>query len=135
MRSLTPAKGIAMRASLLAMIVLAAPALGGAPDALAIAPAGVCAGEEPGQALPAPPGPPGTEAVRDESRPPLAGALHLSPNDVAVPVAQATETPPGPPGFAGPGPCDNPGSGCAGEKIVDDRDPGSGCGFPGSPCP
>jgi hypothetical protein len=57
--------------------------------------------------------------------------------DLAPPVS--SPAPPGPeiPPFDPPGrdSCDDPGSGCAVVcEICEDPDPGTGCGFPGSPC-
>jgi hypothetical protein len=55
-------------------------------------------------------------------------------------VPPVSSAPPGGPGvdpFDPPGrdSCDDPGSGCAAVcEICEDPDPGTGCGFPGSPC-
>jgi hypothetical protein len=55
-------------------------------------------------------------------------------------VPPVSSPPPGGPGvdpFDPPGrdSCDDPGSGCAAVcEICEDPDPGTGCGFPGSPC-
>jgi hypothetical protein len=53
------------------------------------------------------------------------------------PVASPPPAGPGIEPFDAPGrdSCDTPGSGCAAVcQICDDPDPGTGCGFPGSPC-
>jgi hypothetical protein len=55
-------------------------------------------------------------------------------------IPPVSSPPPGGPGvdpFDPPGrdSCDDPGSGCSAVcEICDDPDPGTGCGFPGSPC-
>lgn len=119
-----------MRGWLLPILLLATPALGEAPARLVLAPAGDCAGEERDLALPPLPKP-----VQEETPPP-ASLLHLSPTDVAANATRASVlAPPVPTAFSGPDACDNPGSGCALEKLLDDPDPGTGCGFPGSTCP
>lgn len=65
---------------------------------------------------------------------PIAVAAHLTPTQVAAtPTADAPPLPL-PPAFAGPDACDEPGSGCV-LKSLEDPDPGSGCGMPGSNCP
>jgi hypothetical protein len=61
--------------------------------------------------------------------------VHLIPASVSSHASVATFAGPTPAAFGGPGACDNPGSGCMTQRIADDPDPGSGCGFPGSPCP
>jgi hypothetical protein len=138
-----------MRACLVVLLVLfALPALADAPPPVVVAPAGECAGEERDLAvnlLPragssgsaSPMGEPGaSEPARAGSAPTGPPAvLHLTPTQVAAAGGQPAASLPEPPSFAGPGACDNPGSGCAPSKIFDDPNPGSGCGFPGSPCP
>jgi hypothetical protein len=123
-----------VRAFVVAMCLLATSAVAeDAPPALAVAPAGECAGEERELAQPFLP----KAASKDEAVPLATGASGLgllSPTQVAASGALAGVPPPTAPSFAGPGACDTPGSGCVTE-IVDDPDPGSGCGFPGSPCP
>jgi hypothetical protein len=119
-----------MRAWLLSMLVLATPALAGTPATLEVAPAGICAGDEGDldpRVLPVPPA--GEPAALE------VGIVHLTPADVASNAALAALPLPAPAVFEGPGACDNPGSGCAGREILEDPDPGTGCGFPGSPCP
>jgi len=118
-----------MRTWLLSMLLLAAPAFAGAPATIVVAPAGECAGDEDlaRRTLPEPPA--------NEPTPLEVGALHLTPTDVASKAPLAGLPLPAPGAFAGPGACDNPGSGCAAAKIVEDPDPGTGCGFPGSACP
>jgi hypothetical protein len=103
---------------------------------LVVAPAGVCAGEERELAPPPTAKPPAQES--SSALPPPATmppTLHLSPTQVASAAPAAAIEPPTPPSFAGPGACDRPGSGCMLEKVLDDPDPGTGCGMPGSPCP
>ncbi|HEY8121056.1 MAG TPA: hypothetical protein VII78_07025 [Myxococcota bacterium] len=121
-----------MRACLLATLLLAPPALAGAPTVLA--PAGVCAGEEPDLVVRLLPR---AKSAEDALAPAssLSGVLHLSPMDVSAASAFATLAAPNFPAFGGTGACDNPGSGCIPDKIADDPNPGTGCGFPGSPCP
>jgi hypothetical protein len=119
-----------MRAAVVAMVLLAAPASAQAPPQIVVAPAGECAGEELDLAqgvFPLAPAP--SEA------PPEFTLAHLTPANVAANGSVAGAPPPTAPEFLGPGSCDNPGSGCLGEKLVEDPDPGTGCGFPGSPCP
>jgi hypothetical protein len=119
-----------MRAWLLSMLLLATPAFAEAPAPIVVAPAGSCAEDDANRAPRALPKPPA-----DEPAPLEAGVLHLSPADVASNAALAGLPLPAPAAFEGPGACDNPGSGCAGARIVEDPDPGTGCGFPGSGCP
>jgi len=135
-----------MRVCLLGLLLLATGA-SAETGKLVVAPAGVCAGEERDLTLPV-----GAKPAADEessaSEGPAAGAvpggapavtlpaaLHLSPTQVASGAAVSGLAPPVPPAFAGPGACDEPGSGCSLEKVLDDPDPGTGCGLPGSPCP
>jgi hypothetical protein len=117
------------------MCLLAAPAFAEAPQpTLVVAPAGDCAGEERELVLPVlPKAASKDEAVSLATGP--SGLALLDPKQVASSGPLAGLPPPAPSAFAGPGACDTPGSGCVTEKLVDDPDPGSGCGFPGSPCP
>jgi hypothetical protein len=119
-----------MRLWLACLLLVAAPALAGPPATIVVAPAGECAGEERDLVLPPLPGREDSEAFVL-----VPGVLHLSPKQVASGPPRALIPPPAASPFEGPGPCDEPGSGCALEKLIDDPDPGSGCGFPGSPCP
>jgi len=119
-----------MRAWLLSMLLLAAPAFAEAPAPIVVAAAGSCAEDDPNRAPRALPKPPA-----DETAPLAVGVLHLTPANVAANAAFAGLPRPPTAAFEGPGACDNPGSGCAGAKIVEDPDPGTGCGFPGSACP
>jgi len=127
-----------MRVCLLGLLLLAA---GASADGgkLVVAPAGVCAGEERDLVLPT--AKPAADQPGSTFEPASApavttpAALHLSPTHVASGPHVAGLAPPSLPAFAGPGACDRPGSGCALEKILDDPDPGTGCGMPGSPCP
>ena len=66
--------------------------------------------------------------------PPIAVAAHLTPTQVAATPAADAPPLPLPPAFAGPDACDEPGSGCV-LKSLEDPDPGTGCGMPGSNCP
>jgi hypothetical protein len=126
-----------MRVCLLGLLLLAASASADV-GKLVVAPAGPCAGEEGDLAAKASGKRAGNEAASSDP----AGApgvmapavLHLSPTQVAS-GGTGGLAPPVPPAFAGPGACDRPGSGCALEKVLDDPDPGTGCGMPGSPCP
>ena len=130
MGPLTSRKGPCMRGWLLTFLALAAPALADEPPALRVAPAGTCAGEESDVAtrlLPAP--------LATEPAPGAPSVVHLVPSSVSAGTGGTTFALPTPSAFAGPGACDNPGSGCITERIVDDPDPGTGCGFPGSACP
>ena len=119
-----------MRSSVLIALLLGSLAsLASAEERLVVAAAGECAGEERELAA----------RVLPKSSATVASAttvLLLSPSDVAAasPALAAAELP-SPPSFSGPGACDNPGSGCVPDKVLDDPDPGTGCGFPGSPCP
>ena len=61
----------------------------------------------------------------------VAGYPALLPPVGTAPDAGPSIDPFDPPGRDS---CDDPGSGCL-SKIFDDPDPGTGCGFPGSPCP
>jgi hypothetical protein len=129
-----------MRAWLLSIFVLAAPALAEAPATIVVAPAGECAGEERDLARPALPKPPARDAagpvgIANDPTPTPAGVVHLTPTNVASNAPLAEAPLPALSAFGGPGACDNPGSGCALEKIIEDPDPGTGCGFPGSGCP
>ena len=120
-----------MRVCAFLLLVIAAPALADEPARIVVAPAGECAGDERDLVL-APLAKPG----QDGAELPAPGALHLSPAQVAAhDPAPAAGTPPVPSAFTGPGACDNPGSGCVLEKLLDDPNPGTGCGFPGSSCP
>jgi hypothetical protein len=119
-----------MRAWLLWIAFAATPALAGAPGRLDLAPAGECAGEERELAVALLPKPPAEE----DAKPP-ASVLHLNPNEVAASAVLVSPSLPEPAAFSGPGACDNPGSGCALGELVEDPDPGTGCGFPGSACP
>ncbi|HEU4428934.1 MAG TPA: hypothetical protein VFT98_09280 [Myxococcota bacterium] len=129
-----------MRVYLLGLLLLAT---GASADAgkLVVAPAGVCAGEERDLLVPPAAKPEADEAAsaleEPAGAPPVTmpAAFHLSPTQVASGPDLAGLAPPVPPAFAGPGACDHPGSGCALEKVLDDPDPGTGCGLPGSPCP
>ncbi len=122
------------RATLLAIALLLVSDRASAVDPSELAPPGLCAGEERDIELRAkgalPSGDEGT-STGGPSR------LHLSPLQVAGAAGPAPALPlPAAPSMVGPGPCDQPGSGCAGEvKVFDDPNPGTGCGFPGSPCP
>ncbi len=118
-----------MRACAFALILLAAPALADAKPKIVVAPAGECAGEE--RELAAGPFPKPPEAAEV----PGLSLLHLTPANVAASAPSAGAALPTPPAFTGPGPCDNPGSGCSLAEIVDDPNPEAGCGFPGSTCP
>jgi hypothetical protein len=63
----------------------------------------------------------------------VAGVPGLTP-----PVSTPPSDGPGIDPFDPPGrdSCDDPGSGCSAVcEICEDPDPGTGCGFPGSPCP
>jgi hypothetical protein len=60
----------------------------------------------------------------------VAGLPGLVPPVASPPPAGPELDPFEPPGRDA---CDEPGSGCSG-AVFDDPDPGSGCGFPGSPC-
>lgn len=121
-----------MRACVLGMLLLATPAFAGAPT-IVVAPAGECAGEERELAHPFVPKP---ARPTDAALASLPLALsHLAPTSVAAGTAPANAQLPSPPAFSGPGACDNPGSGCVSEKLLEDPDPGTGCGFPGSACP
>lgn len=127
-----------MRTCLLALSLAAAPAWAESQPrttaTIAVAPAGECAGEERELAQHLlPKGAEEADAVPAATGP--SALSHLAPTQVAAAAPAATVPLPALPAFAGPGACDNPGSGCATERIVDDPDPGSGCGFPGSPCP
>ncbi len=93
-----------------------------------VAPAGECAGDERDLSLPLLP----KESAATASAP---AHLLLSPTVVAAAPGGAKSSPPAFASFGGPGACDNPGSGCVPEKLIEDPDPGTGCGFPGSPCP
>ena len=119
-----------MRHWLACLALVAAPALAEPPAELVVAPAGECAGEERDLGLPPLPRREDSEALL-----PSAGVLHLSPTQVASGPTRPLTPPPAASLFEGPGACDEPGSGCALEKLIDDPDPGTGCGFPGSPCP
>ena len=119
-----------MRVWLLPLLALAAPALADVPPGAPLAPAGTCAGEEPDLAR----GPSSTETLSEPAPAPLS-VVHLVPMSVSSGASAASFAPPTPSAFSGPGACDNPGSGCMAERIVDDPDPGTGCGFPGSACP
>lgn len=118
-----------MRACAFALVLLAAPAFADAKPKIVVAPAGACAGEE--RELVAGPFP---KAPKEASVPGLSLA-HLSPANVAASASSAAAALPSPPAFDGPGPCDNPGSGCSLAEMFDDPNPEAGCGFPGSPCP
>jgi len=143
-----------MRVCLVALLLLAT---GAAADTgkLVVAPAGVCAGDERDLALalgskaraedsevaegsavvstPMPGTVPATPAAAPAATMPA--TLHLSPTQVSSGPSVAGLEPPAPPTFAGPGACDQPGSGCVLERVLEDPDPGTGCGLPGSPCP
>jgi hypothetical protein len=122
-----------MRRSVLAALLFGSLAsLAGAEERLVLAPAGECAGEERDLALPLLPNLGAKGGANDASTP---AHLLLSPLSVASSAGLPGAELPEPPLFGGPGACDNPGSGCLLEKIIDDPDPGTGCGFPGSPCP
>jgi hypothetical protein len=116
--------------------MLLATALAGAATAsLAIDPSevaapGVCAGEERDLAVRAASGRAKGQAASDG----VPVQLLLSPEQVAAGGGPLALDLPAPSTFAGPGACDSPGSGCTSSKL-DDPDPGTGCGFPGSPCP
>jgi hypothetical protein len=117
-----------MRLWPLLALALAAPAVAGAPP-IVVAPAGPCAGEEPELRL-----------LLAPSRglvPPPGAVQHLTASAVdAGAAAPGSElAPPAPSPFAGPDACDNPGSGCLQDRLFEDPDPGTGCGFPGSVCP
>ena len=105
------------------------------PDELA--PPGVCAGEQ-------------RELRRGPIQPEAADAdgtttrglarVHVMPTDVAAAPLPIGGPRPIPPSFAGPGPCDRPGSGCQGAVLpaasaatprFTDPDPAGGCNFPG----
>ena len=130
---------------LAAAICLVAIPLAGTPswalDPNELAPPGVCAGDE--RELEVRAGANRSSAAADEATPAgladgIAGPaqLHLSPIQVGAAGGSLGLPVPEAPAFAGPGACDDPGSGCAGGgKINEDPDPGTGCGFPGSPCP
>jgi hypothetical protein len=113
-----------LRIGVLVFATLAAPALGEAPK-LAVAPAGVCAGEEPDLIV-------RLTDEDDDARMPI--SLLLTPSDVAAGTPSAGLPAPALPQFSGPGPCDDPGSGCRTRPILEVPDPGTGCGFPGSEC-
>ena len=119
-----------MRVWLLSIVVLAAPAFAENPAPIVFAPAGECAGEERELTLDPLPKP-----AANQSIPPQASLLHVSPAQVAANASAGGPPPPNSSAFAGPGACDNPGSGCVQERVFEDPDPGSGCGLPGSPCP
>jgi hypothetical protein len=125
-----------MRCAILALGLLAAPALGETPG-LALAPAGECAGEERELAPRA-----SARAQDGDAEAPAPIPAATGPNALAhltplPPVAGGASplAPPASSAFEGPGPCDTPGSGCAVKTLVDDPDPGTGCGLPGSACP
>jgi hypothetical protein len=119
-----------MRAWIACLALVAVPALAEPPARIAVAPAAECAGEERDLALPPLPKPGDADAPL-----PNPGILHLTLAQVAAGGPRVLTPPPTASSFEGPGPCDEPGSGCALDKLVDDPDPGTGCGFPGSPCP
>ena len=129
-----------MRVCLLGLLLLAAAASSAEGAKLVVAPAGVCAEEERDLTLPPREKPVGDESASGPEQPTggaavtLPPTLHLSPQQVASGPDVGGLAPPIPPAFAGPGACDRPGSGCALEKVLDDPDPGTGCGLPGSPC-
>jgi hypothetical protein len=140
-----------MRRLLTALCLLGAASALAEERRVVVAPAGECAGEErelaanllpkPGDGADRKVGtqlatPFGSAPASAGATPPAASAAtHLSPAQVAGAPSAATTTPPAPPVFGGPGACDDPGSGCSTGKVVEDPDPGTGCGFPGSPCP
>jgi hypothetical protein len=128
------------------MVLFALPALA-APPKIVVAPAGDCAGEERELANPLLPKGVAPEDAALAPEAPVAEPdtglavgpepiAHLTPANVAanLPPAGSPLQQPVPPSFAGPGACDTPGSGCV-EGLFEDPDPGTGCGFPGSPCP
>ena len=118
-----------MRQGFLAGLLLGSLAsVAGGEERIVVAPAGECAGEEREIVLPLFP----KETASVSAVP---AHLLLSPLNVASSTPGPSAGAPELPAFAGPGACDNPGSGCLPEKIIDDPDPGTGCGFPGSPCP
>jgi hypothetical protein len=119
-----------MRVWLLPLLALAAPALADVPPGVPLAPAGTCAGEEPDLAQE----PAGAQPLNEPTPAPLS-VVHLMPTGVSSGASVPGFAPPTVSAFSGPGACDNPGSGCITERIVDDPDPGTGCGFPGSACP
>jgi hypothetical protein len=121
-----------MRACVLAMVLFAGPGLA-EPAKVVIAPAGECAGEE--RELRHPLLPKSARQSDSERALQPAALAHLSPANVAATAASAGAPLPLPPAFSGPGACDDPGSGCVSEKLLEDPDPGTGCGFPGSVCP
>ena len=118
-----------MRRSLFAFLLLGSLASSaGGEERIVVAQAGECAGDERDLSLPLLP----KDSAANLSAP---AYLLLSPLIVAAAAGGPSSSPPALAGFGGPGACDNPGSGCLPEKLVDDPDPGTGCGFPGSPCP
>lgn len=132
MRPLTLRKGIH---PMLRRILLATALAGAATASHAIEPSEVaapaaCAGEERDLAVRAAAARPKVQAASDA----VPVQLLLSPREVAATGSPFALGLPTASSFAGPGACDSPGSGCAGSKL-DDPDPGTGCGFPGSPCP
>ncbi len=108
-------------------LLAAAPSLGLAPGE--IASVGACAEARVLERKP----PPGGDAASTSIG---AARLRFSAQSVAsAPPGASPIAAPAPVSFAGPGACDEPGSGCAGEPLVlDDPNPGSGCGIPGAPC-
>lgn len=116
------------RSVLVALLIGSLASVAGGEERIVLAPAGECAGDERDLALPLLP-----KAGENDAAAPA--HLLLSPLNVASAANGPSAALPELPAFAGPGACDNPGSGCLPEKVIDDPDPGSGCGFPGSPCP
>ena len=119
-----------MRGCIFAMIWFAGAALADAPPRLVVAPAGDCAGLERDLAPPV-----FSERGAEDETAPVLGVTHLTPANVAGGPPLASLAVPALPAFSGPDPCDNPGSGCVLDHLIEDPDPGTGCGFPGSPCP
>lgn len=71
---------------------------------------------------------------------PASCPFHVAGVPALLPPVSAGPENPGVDPFEPPGrdSCDSPGSGCSAEpecEICEDPDPGTGCGFPGSPCP
>ena len=103
-------------------------------DGATTVPAGGCLATQPGGGLQSAPAGAPSVALGDPASCPfhVAGLPGLTP-----PVAAPPPAGPGIDPFDAPGrdSCDTPGSGCAAVcQICEDPDPGTGCGFPGSPC-
>ncbi len=121
-----------MRACVFGMLLFALPAFAETPK-IVVAPAGECAGEE--RELSHPFLPKSARADESALSTSTLAVTHLTPANVAATTSLASAPLPMPAAFSGPGACDNPGSGCVSEKLFEDPDPGTGCGFPGSVCP